>query len=377
MSLKICLGAYTLRYIKGGAYMWAFLNWALGLRAIGCQVIWLDSVTTGTPRQEIEDRVRQLKDRLLPFGLAQCISVIEQNGNPINLPEYLSFDEAAEADIFFNLGYDLTDKVVSRFRRSVFVDIDPGLTQIWLSLKQMKLAQHDVYLTYGETVGRSDSKIPDCGRQWQYVPPPVFLPAWPVTQTSGLEPFTTVSNWWGNSDWIELGETLIDNSKRAAFLEYAELPRHTTAKLEIAIPLLESEDVTGDRRYLEQLGWSIRHVFEVSISPQTHQAYVQQSRGEFSCMKRAYALLETAWISERTINYLASGKPALVQFTGSSNFLPDCEGLLRFRNFSEAVQYLALLEKNYDSHSRAARQLAEEFFEAKKVIQRAIELSVS
>lgn len=274
MTLKVCLGAYTLRYIKGGAYMWAFLNWALGLRSLGSQVTWLDSVTTGTPRPEIEQRVSQLKERLLPFGLAPYISVIEQNGNPIDLPNCLSFDEVTEADIFFNLGYDLSDKAVS------------------------------------------------------------------------------------------------------AFLEYAELPRYTSAKLELAIPLSESEDVTGDRCYLEQRDWSVRHVFEVSISPQAHQAYIQQSRGEFSCMKRAYVLLETAWISERTINYLASGKPALVQFTGPSRFLPDCEGLLRFRNFTEAVHYLALLEKDYESHSRAARQLAEEFFEAKKVIQRAIELSV-
>src|SRR5439155_11310352 len=120
-------------------------------------------------------------------------------------------------------------------------------------------------------------------------------------------------------------------------------------------------------------GWSVRHVFDVSSTPEAHRAYVQQSRGEFGCMKRGYILLGTAWTSERTLNYLASGKPAIVQYTGRSRFLPDAEGLFRFRSVDEAAAMLEAAESEYERHCRAARTLTEEHFDARKVVARVLE----
>ena len=82
-------------------------------------------------------------------------------------------------------------------------------------------------------------------------------------------------------------------------------------------------------------------------------------------------------MSERTLGYLASGKPAIVQHTGPSRFLPDNEGLLRFRSVEEAARQFAAVERDYAHHCRAARALAEEYFDAQRVIARVLETALA
>ncbi len=84
-------------------------------------------------------------------------------------------------------------------------------------------------------------------------------------------------------------------------------------------------------------------------------------------------LLQNAWISDRTLCYLASGKPAVVQHTGPSSFLPEAEGLFRFRSIEEAARALDAVQSNYERQSRLARQLAEEYFDARKVVGSVLE----
>ena len=124
---------------------------------------------------------------------------------------------------------------------------------------------------------------------------------------------------------------------------------------------------------MEPRGWRLREAWDVSATPQQYRSYVQGSRGEFSCAKLAYVKLETAWVSDRTLCYLASGKPAVVQHTGSSRFLPDAEGLFRFRNVEEAARAFAAVEAHYERHCRLARALAEEHFDARRVVARVLE----
>src|SRR5204863_80502 len=111
------------------------------------------------------------------------------------------------------------------------------------------------------------------------------------------------------------------------------------------------------RQLMEPKGWTLREAWDVSATPEAYRTYVQQSRGEFSCAKPAYVALQTAWVSDRTLCYLASGKPAVVQHTGPSRWLPNGEGLFRFRNMDDAVGALAAVEADYDRHCRAARAL--------------------
>jgi hypothetical protein len=100
---------------------------------------------------------------------------------------------------------------------------------------------------------------------------------------------------------------------------------------------------------------------------------VQQSSAEFSVAQGIYVDTRSGWFSDRTVRYLASGKPALVQDTGWSRHYPSGCGLIGFRTLDEAVDGADRIAQSYSEHSRAARAIAEEFFDARKVLARLVQ----
>ena len=137
--------------------------------------------------------------------------------------------------------------------------------------------------------------------------------------------------------------------------------------MELAL-YLEGRLDAADRDLLERNGWRVRHALEVARTPGKYQAYIQASRGEFSCVKPSCIEFQNAWVSDRTLCYLASGKPAVVQHTGPSSFLPSGEGMFRFSTVEEAAEALATIDADYERHCRAAREIAEAFFDARLVL---------
>jgi hypothetical protein len=362
VSRVVCLApSPTLDYLHGGGgHLWVSLNWALGLEAAGCQVVWLEPVYADS-RVHTEAAIEVLRGHLREAGVAARVAVFAHDG--VQLPSGLEgLELAADADLLLSSQYDLPEAVIDRFPRSALLDIDPGLLQLWVAAGQIELARYDAYLTIGETVGTAEARFPDLGLPWWHTPPAVALGAWPATCGIGHEPFTTVSHWWG--DWLVVAGESFDNSKRAAFLPYLDLPVRSGVPLELAVAL---DDLEDDRAALEAHGWQVRPACEVTSTPQRYRAYVQRSRGEFSCAKPSCVRLQNAWVSDRTLCYLASGKPAVVEHTGPSRLLPDSEGLLRFRTPAEAVAALDVVEAEYGHHARAARALAEEHFDAARV----------
>ena len=69
MSRKVCLLARTLGAPTAGGHAWVYLNWALGLQALGCRVIWLEAVSDTTNCHQVHEQVAALKARLASFGL--------------------------------------------------------------------------------------------------------------------------------------------------------------------------------------------------------------------------------------------------------------------------------------------------------------------
>ena len=67
-------------------------------------------------------------------------------------------------------------------------------------------------------------------------------------------------------------------------------------------------------------------------------------------------------VHDRTVRYLASGRPAVVQDTTLERALPIGDGLLTFRTASEAADRALDVVARYETHRRAARAIAEEFF---------------
>ncbi len=78
--------------------------------------------------------------------------------------------------------------------------------------------------------------------------------------------------------------------------------------------------------------------------------------------------MHTGWVSDRSICYLASGRPILVQETGLSEWMPTGEGVLTFSDLQGAIRGIEVINADYERQRHAARRLAEEFFAAERVL---------
>ena len=367
MTTTVCLLARTLHTPTSGGHLWVYLNWALGLRDAGCRVIWLELVSPKVPCERTAERVRILRQKLTPYGLGQDLALASNREvalPPGTISGCLDLEDAAEADLLLDISYGPAE-VVARFRRTALLDIDPGLCQLWASRGQLSIPPHDVYFSIGETVGRPDARFPDAGLSWEHTPPCVHLNSWPVTAAPADARFTTVSNWIMYDYYVDDENGGYANDKRTGFLPYLDLPSVTPAPLELALSLGDAEE---ERQDLEKRGWRVREAHDLVATPEDYRRYLQRSAGEWSAAKPSCMKLQNAWVSDRTLCYLASGKPAVVQHTGPSAILPDGEGLFRFSTLEEAAQHLDTIQADYDRQCRHARALAEEHFDASRVV---------
>lgn len=373
----------VVNFPEGGGHFWVYLQYARGLQQLGCDVYWLENFRQSGDPDADEVALSEFRGRLERWGMGEKVILYpttEQMAKSDLPQEYLRMSrEEAEAifqsaDLLLNFHYGISPKLLARFRRTGLMDIDPGLLQFWISRKQLSVASHDLYFTTGETVGTPGARFPDCGVKWIRIRPPVSLDAWPYCFDPRAIAFTTVSN-WDSDDWIVDESETYENTKRVAFLEFAGLPSRTEQPLELALFLRTEQDLK-DRVDLENRGWRIRSSREVAGTPEKYQDYLRRSRGEFSCAKRSCLRFQNAWVSDRTLCYLASGKPVVVQNTGPSSILPNGEGMFRFATIEEAARAFETINGDYERHCRAARRIAETLFDARKVLEKVLETAL-
>jgi hypothetical protein len=128
---------------------------------------------------------------------------------------------------------------------------------------------------------------------------------------------------------------------------------------------------TNDLSMLALNGWQLVDPGAVARDPWRYREYIQQSKAELMVAKNLYVETRGGWFSDRSICYLASGRPVLAQNTGWSH--PSGSGLLSFSTIEEAVNGVIDINTNYAEHSKAARELAAEIFDSDKVLLRLIE----
>jgi hypothetical protein len=379
----VVLSAFNVtRYVRAGGHLWVYLQYADALRRLGCRVVWLEDVHAIKDPAARDRSMATLIERLSSYGLDGSV-ILYDGGSPDERrsPPYevLTMEPAAaeaifrSADLLLNLDYRIGAELLSRFRRTAVLDIDPGLLQYWMSSGQLVLQPHDVYLTTGETVGTPGARFPDCGLRWHHVPPGVSLDLWPYVGDRPGEAFTTVSSWW-SSEWVEADGRWFDNTKRAAFLRFVDLPQLVDGPFELALALGGGSDLQ-DRELLERSGWRVRRAQDVTGTPADYRAYIQASMGELSCAKATCRRFENAWVSDRTLCYLASGRPVIVEDTGPSAVLPDGLGMFRFTTVEDVRDAVSSIRGEYARHSRAARDLAAGYFDAKASVARILDLT--
>jgi len=383
VAKTVVLCAYNVaNFPNGGGHLWVYMQHVFGMKRLGCDVYWLECFRRSGDAERDAAAIDSFFARLASMGMAGRVILRKVGGpDPAAPVEWLGLSEAEagrvidRADLMLNFHYAIEPELLARFRRTAMVDIDPGLFQFWLSRGQLKVPRHDLYFTTGETVGTPGALFPDCGLEWVRIPPAVCVEQWSCANGDRGDAMTTVSA-WDSPDWVvdRPAGVRFDNSKRVAFLPFRDLPRLTPQPLELALFLDTALDHEEGRMMAEH-GWRIRRSVEVAGSPQAYRDYIRRSRGEFSCAKPSCMYFQNAWVSDRTLCYLASGRPVVVQDTGPSALLPNGEGMFRFSTPEEAAAALEAMNTDYERHCRAARELAESVFDSAKVAARILEVA--
>ena len=361
-------------------HSWQFLQYLLGFRRLGWDVLFVDRLGDAACRDEhgrpcvpaASVNLRYLGALMREFELDGAWSVVLDDGSHAGVPREQVLAHLRDGELLLNVMGFLTDEeLLGAARRRVFLDTDPGFGQMWCALGLADIfAGHDAHVTIGERIGRVDCAIPTCGLDWITTPQPVLLDGWPVAPPASRDVFTTVGRWRGAYDPIDF-EGHRYGLRVHEFRRFAELPRASGASFELALDIDPAE--TADLELLARGGWDLVDPRRAGASPASYRDYIVRSAGEFIVAKGMYVDTACGWFSERSICYLASGRPVLAQDTGLAELYPLGEGLLAFSTLDEAVAGVEQIRSDPARHAHAARAIAVEHFDSDKVLGRLLE----
>ena len=357
---------------QGGA-VWAVLQYVLGLRRLGHRVHLVEPIPAaklqpaGTPLAE-SINARFFREVVVRFGLEDCATAfVTGTDEAIGVPLARVRETASAADALINISGMLREPSLAEPPRvRVYLDLDPAFNQLWHAqgVDVGFDGPHTHFVTVGLGVGRGDCAVPTRGRRWITTRQPIALEEWPAGASIDRDAFTTVGNWRGYGAITHDGRFY--GQKAHSFRDIAGLPTRTRQRFELAMSIHPAE--TADLQRLAGNGWTLLDPQLVAGTPDAYRAFVQGSKAEIAIAKQGYAAARSGWFSDRSICYLASGRPVVAQETGFSDFLPAGDGLLSFTNEDEALAGVEQVAGDYDRHSRAARAIAEEWFDSNRVL---------
>jgi hypothetical protein len=353
-----------------GGHAWALLNYLLGFRALGLEVLFLDRLEPELARSAEGDRCREwLASVMEGAGLADAYCLL-LGTETVGLSREAALAKVRSSRLLLNvMGYLDDEDFLAASPRNVFLDIDPGFGQMWRELGwHDAFAGYDAFVTVGEKVGDPDCLVPACGIEWVRSPHPVPLDRWPLAP--GGEKFTSVGSWRGPYDPVEF-EGRRFGLRAHELRKLIALPTQVEAEVELALEIDPAD--AADREALLENGWRLVDPGTVAADPDSYRRYLQGSLAELTVAKGIYAETRSGWFSERSIAYLASGKPVVALDTGFSQRYPTGEGLIAFDDLAGARAGVEAVIADPDRHSRAAREIAVEHFEAKKVLGQLLE----
>lgn len=377
MKDTIVIGASIAQKPGYGGHTWVFLQYLLGFRRLGWKVMLLDRLTNdmcydaaGDPcAGAASENVRYLSTTMERFGLGDDFSLMGDGGETIagrSRDDVL--DCLRRSALLVNvMGFVDDPELLAAANHRVFLDIDPGLAQIWCDLKlHDAFTGHDSFVTIGENIGREDCPVPTCGLHWITSPQPVVLDEWPAASERGGA-ITSVGSWRGANGVLNHGGRRY-GQRVHEFRRFLALPQLTSAQFELALSIHPAD--TADLRGLADHGWTLVDPRVVAGDPDTYRDYIRDSAAELMIAKGLYAVSQCGWFSDRSICYLASGRPVIAQDTGIDDLYPTSTGLLTFTTVQEAAAAVDAVTADYERHARAARELAEAHFDSDLVLGR-------
>ncbi len=363
-----------------GGQAWAYLQYLLGFRALGHEVYYLEDCgeTSSVWNWDSEEWTQELafpaayvRDCLEPFGFQEKW-IYRTTAESAGMSREKLKAVCARADLLVVRAIPLWDwrPEYDLPKRRIFIDVDPGFTQMEIAGGDAGFARAigrcERLFTLGQRLGASDCPIPTAGWTWLKTLPPVALAEWPWAEERPDQPFTAVMRWDGFRDASLEGETY--GQKDREFARFIDLPQRTHQKFRIALNGPET---------LSTYGWEIVPGEVATRTPAAYRQFIQQSRAEFGVAKHGYVKMRGGWFSDRSVCYLASGLPVLIQDTGLSDWLPVGEGILTFQDLPEILRGIELINADYQRQRRAARRLAEVYFSTQKILPALLEAAMS
>jgi len=258
---------------------------------------------------------------------------------------------------------------LERCPRRGFVDGDPLFTQVAMLKDEgnmsAALTRYDTLFTYGVRMGMADCTLPTAGRKWIPTRPVVASALWNPTPAGGPLPVTTVMHWSAWSDVTYDGR--VYGHKNREFERFIDLPHRTAQLFVLAL------GGRAPRERLRERGWHLVDPLATTRTIEAYRKFIAGSRADFGIAKHAYVSSRCGWFSDRSTCYLAAGRPVLHQDTGFRDWLPTGVGVLPFADINDVLEALARLDVEYERHARVARLIAEEHFEAAKVLGRMLD----
>lgn len=357
---------------------WQLIHHLLGLQRLGFNVFYVEETgalpydpRTKNVASDASYSLRFIQQTLQQYGFANAWAYREGLTRRWHgLPEFRVRELFAQAIGVLNLcGASHPDTLSYRPRgKLVYLETDPVLYQVRLARGDDAalrfLGGHDAHATYGENLGEADCAIPLTHFAWKKTRPPVLLDLWPARFDPSCPRFTTIATWHNRGKDLCFGGDSYTWSKHLNFLKIVDLPRETSQTLELGVEIDNAEELA----LMRDAGWVLTNPLTVSYEMDVYQAYIEDSRGEFTVSKDVVARTRSGWFSDRSVCYLAAGKPVVTQETGFSKFIPTGRGLFSFSTVDEASRALATINGDYFMHACAARDLAQEYFSAEKVL---------
>lgn len=364
-----------------GGQAWASMQYLVGLRALGHEVYYLEDCgdhswvydwDLGDMTADMRYPASYVHECLKTIGFERrWIYRAGRRSEGMPLAEFLAVCEQASLLIMRAVPMWVWRPEYDRPARRIFIDVDPGFTQLNLAAGDEGLREAldrcEHLFTFGQRIGLPDCTVPTHA-PWLKTLPPVALPFWPVAGQRPATHFTSIMRWQvGMPDATHEGVSY--GQKDLEFAQFLDLPRVSGQHFRLAL--------IGPEEWLREHGWETVPGEAATCTPDAYRAFIQRSRGEFGVAKHGYVLAQPGWFSDRSVCYLASGRPVLIQDTGLGAWLPVGDGVVTFTDLASAQAGLRRINDDYEHHRRAARHLAEEVFAAGRVLPPLLDAAMS
>lgn len=386
----IVVCGYMIRHPVAGNLL-AYFHYVLGLHHLGHKVLYLEeSGWSGSCYNPINRNynddphvgLQAVQTLMNSYGVNAKVCYINRDTKTVYGADWQEIKQMLRtADLLLNIGGVCWLPEFLLCKHRILIDMDPFFTQIGTFAAEGRKEYH-AYFSYGVNIGHPDCSIPSDGIEWLPTVPPVVPEIWKSSiltpedssEEHGNLPFTTIANWNAYGGVTYKGERY--GQKDREFMRLLELPSYCSQKLELALAGRDAE-IAEVTKSLQTAGWLVQDGGEISANLSTYRTYLIGSRGEFSVAKQAYVKTRSGWFSDRSVCYLAAGRPVILQDTGFSDWLPTDRGVLAFSSLESAIDCIERVNADYSAHCLAARELAKQIFNYKVVLPRLLEMAIT